>query len=227
VLADLRLWVTSERLVPARWWGYDLRGPQRLPLQGRARRWEFRSANISRQGHHLGRGSALGVVERGQRRVRGRLPQPPAVAGRPTSPAIGREPDCGRIDGGPGIAGIQRDRPALEILGVAARSPGLDDRRSRARTPNRRSSETSASDIFIGGNCEIPAAIIARVTDSESPSRAIATLPLASGSRGKRIAQPADVASVVAFLASDEARWITGETIYVDGGECVYRARSP
>jgi 3-oxoacyl-[acyl-carrier protein] reductase len=39
----------------------------------------------------------------------------------------------------------------------------------------------------------------------------------------KRIAQPADVASVVAFLASDEARWITGETIYVDGGE----ARNP
>jgi 3-oxoacyl-[acyl-carrier protein] reductase len=34
----------------------------------------------------------------------------------------------------------------------------------------------------------------------------------------KRIAQPADVASVVAFLASDEAHWITGDTIYVDGG---------
>jgi NAD(P)-dependent dehydrogenase (short-subunit alcohol dehydrogenase family) len=34
----------------------------------------------------------------------------------------------------------------------------------------------------------------------------------------KRIAQPADVASVVAFLVSDEARWITGDTIYVDGG---------
>jgi 3-oxoacyl-[acyl-carrier protein] reductase len=34
----------------------------------------------------------------------------------------------------------------------------------------------------------------------------------------KRIAQPADVASGVAFLATDEARWITGETIYVDGG---------
>jgi len=34
----------------------------------------------------------------------------------------------------------------------------------------------------------------------------------------KRIAQPNDVASVVAFLASDEARWITGDTIYVDGG---------
>jgi 3-oxoacyl-[acyl-carrier protein] reductase len=34
----------------------------------------------------------------------------------------------------------------------------------------------------------------------------------------KRIGQPVDVASVVAFLASDEARWITGDTIHVDGG---------
>jgi NAD(P)-dependent dehydrogenase (short-subunit alcohol dehydrogenase family) len=34
----------------------------------------------------------------------------------------------------------------------------------------------------------------------------------------KRIGQPADVASVIAFLASDEARWITGEVIAVDGG---------
>ncbi len=34
----------------------------------------------------------------------------------------------------------------------------------------------------------------------------------------KRIGQPDDVASVVAFLVSDDARWITGETIAVDGG---------
>ena len=34
----------------------------------------------------------------------------------------------------------------------------------------------------------------------------------------KRIGQPADVASVVAFLASEDARWITGDTIHVDGG---------
>ena len=33
-----------------------------------------------------------------------------------------------------------------------------------------------------------------------------------------RIGEPADVASVVAFLASDEARWITGDTVRVDGG---------
>ncbi|MDB6086983.1 MAG: putative short-chain type dehydrogenase/reductase [Gammaproteobacteria bacterium] len=34
----------------------------------------------------------------------------------------------------------------------------------------------------------------------------------------KRIAQPEDIAGVVAFLASDAARWVTGDTLRVDGG---------
>ena len=34
----------------------------------------------------------------------------------------------------------------------------------------------------------------------------------------KRIGQPDDVASVIAFLASDASRWITGDIIAVDGG---------
>ena len=34
----------------------------------------------------------------------------------------------------------------------------------------------------------------------------------------KRVAQPEDIASVIAFLASDAARWVSGDTLRVDGG---------
>jgi 3-oxoacyl-[acyl-carrier protein] reductase len=34
----------------------------------------------------------------------------------------------------------------------------------------------------------------------------------------KRLAEPDDIGGVVAFLASNDARWITGATIHVDGG---------
>ena len=33
-----------------------------------------------------------------------------------------------------------------------------------------------------------------------------------------RVARAEDIGPVVAFLASDEARWITGDTVRVDGG---------
>jgi NAD(P)-dependent dehydrogenase (short-subunit alcohol dehydrogenase family) len=34
----------------------------------------------------------------------------------------------------------------------------------------------------------------------------------------KRLAQPDDIGGVIAFLASEDARWVTGDTIRVDGG---------
>jgi NAD(P)-dependent dehydrogenase (short-subunit alcohol dehydrogenase family) len=37
-----------------------------------------------------------------------------------------------------------------------------------------------------------------------------------------RVGQPEDVANAVSFLGSDEASWITGATLFVDGGWTVY-----
>ena len=34
----------------------------------------------------------------------------------------------------------------------------------------------------------------------------------------RRLAQPSDLANVVAFLASDEASYVTGQTVSVSGG---------
>jgi len=34
----------------------------------------------------------------------------------------------------------------------------------------------------------------------------------------KRLAQPDDIGGAIAFLSSEDARWITGDTIHVDGG---------
>jgi 3-oxoacyl-[acyl-carrier protein] reductase len=41
---------------------------------------------------------------------------------------------------------------------------------------------------------------------------------MAAASPFKRLGRPQDVADVVSFLASDAARWVTGQTLTVDGG---------
>jgi 3-oxoacyl-[acyl-carrier protein] reductase len=52
----------------------------------------------------------------------------------------------------------------------------------------------------------------AGIPGSDFEKEAIANTPLG------RAGQPDDIAPPVSFLASDDARWITGETIFVSGG---------
>jgi 3-oxoacyl-[acyl-carrier protein] reductase len=55
----------------------------------------------------------------------------------------------------------------------------------------------------------------AGLAGADFEKEAIAHTPLG------RAGQPEDIALPVAFLASDDARWITGETIYVSGGSAI------
>jgi NAD(P)-dependent dehydrogenase (short-subunit alcohol dehydrogenase family) len=64
-------------------------------------------------------------------------------------------------------------------------------------------------------NCVAPGAIETERTKLESPDYAGMWGPLAPM---RRVGQPADVASAVCDLASDEASFITGHTLFVDGG---------
>lgn len=64
-------------------------------------------------------------------------------------------------------------------------------------------------------NCVAPGAIELERTKAESPQYAETWARLAPL---KRVGQPADVAKAVIFLAGEQADFITGQTIYVDGG---------
>jgi 3-oxoacyl-[acyl-carrier protein] reductase len=50
------------------------------------------------------------------------------------------------------------------------------------------------------------------IIGSEFQLQAVQQTPLG------RVGQPADIAAVAVFLASDEARWLTGETLFATGG---------
>ncbi|MBF6329883.1 glucose 1-dehydrogenase [Nocardia transvalensis] len=53
---------------------------------------------------------------------------------------------------------------------------------------------------------------LAAARASELTERIVASTPLG------RIGEPDDIAGIVAFLASDAARWITGDTVHAGGG---------
>jgi NAD(P)-dependent dehydrogenase (short-subunit alcohol dehydrogenase family) len=56
-------------------------------------------------------------------------------------------------------------------------------------------------------------------TDMSSFTKTEAGRAAAMGMQAlKRVAQPDDIGGAVAFLASPDARWITGDTLRVDGG---------
>jgi 3-oxoacyl-[acyl-carrier protein] reductase len=67
----------------------------------------------------------------------------------------------------------------------------------------------------IGANCVSPGIIATPITEAimaSSGAALIAATPM------QRFGTPEEVASFIAFLASDAARFVTGETIHINGG---------
>jgi 3-oxoacyl-[acyl-carrier protein] reductase len=83
------------------------------------------------------------------------------------------------------------------ITGVLSRELGPRKIRVNAVNPGMVETEGTHTAGFIG---------------SEFEADAVAHTPLA------RIGQPNDIASIVTFLASDDAQWLTGEHLFAGGG---------
>jgi NAD(P)-dependent dehydrogenase (short-subunit alcohol dehydrogenase family) len=64
-------------------------------------------------------------------------------------------------------------------------------------------------------NAVTPGAVLTRMIPEEYREAERAAIPVG------RLAEPAEIASVVGFLASDAASFITGQTIPVNGGACI------
>jgi 3-oxoacyl-[acyl-carrier protein] reductase len=61
-------------------------------------------------------------------------------------------------------------------------------------------------------NVVSPGPIQTGYISEEAERRLLPQIPLG------RLGEPADVADVIVFLASEQARWLTGQILYVGGG---------
>jgi 3-oxoacyl-[acyl-carrier protein] reductase len=67
----------------------------------------------------------------------------------------------------------------------------------------------------ITANCIAPGFISTPMTDALTPKQVEA---IAAAIPAQKFGKPADIAAAVVFLASDEAGYITGETMHINGG---------
>jgi NAD(P)-dependent dehydrogenase (short-subunit alcohol dehydrogenase family) len=78
---------------------------------------------------------------------------------------------------------------------------------------------TAYADRNIRCNAVAPGVVVDQATQeamAESPSSPLA--PYVDGHLAGRLGYPDEIAAAVAYLASDDARFVTGETLRVDGG---------
>jgi len=78
-----------------------------------------------------------------------------------------------------------------------------------------RSIATEVGPLGITVNTVAPGPVQTGYISAEMEERELPSIPL------RRIGQPEDIADVIVFLASDQARWLTGQVIKVSGGHAI------
>jgi len=78
-----------------------------------------------------------------------------------------------------------------------------------------RSVATEVGPLGITVNAVAPGPVQTGYITRESEEELLPTIPL------RRIGEPRDIADAIVFLASDQARWITGQVIKVSGGHAI------
>ena len=104
----------------------------------------------------------------------------------------------------PGLTWYNGSKGAANII-TKSMAVELAPLKIRVNAINPVMGETGLISDFLPGGVDTP----------EARARVISTIPLG------RLSQPIDVAKAAAFLASDEADFITGVCLEVDGGRCV------
>jgi len=104
----------------------------------------------------------------------------------------------------PGLTWYNGSKGAANIL-TKSMAVELAPLKIRVNAINPVMGETGLIAEFLPGGIDTP----------ETRARIISTIPLG------RLSQPLDIAKATAFLASDEANFITGVCLEVDGGRCI------
>jgi 3-oxoacyl-[acyl-carrier protein] reductase len=102
----------------------------------------------------------------------------------------------------PGLTAYNATKGAVHMLSKTM-AVELAPNKIRVCTIAPVASETPLLATFMGGD------------DAEKRAKFVSVVPLG------RFAQPQDIADAALFLASEEARFITGNVLEVDGGRCV------
>jgi len=124
-----------------------------------------------------------------------------------TQKAIGRMRDGGRVINISSTAAI-RGRPYLAIYGSSKAALNM--------LTLSLSNHLGPRGITV--NAIAPGAVETDINAGYVAANPNVYADFAKGLALGRVGQPKDLASIVGFIASDDASWITGQVIYVDGG---------